>query len=163
MWVRPCEWLKLNFASCVVHQTRSYNMVCKSPDLPSVSREKHAWLVWPNRWIFLPIAFEQDKRDWFGRIEPNRNERFVRPKTKKNDLDLWCRWSWCRESQGQRWTKPPAWRPNRLSKGSNLRQLLCWGRRAASRNWWSCWCEGMNKYTIFVGALRDARRPTTQW
>ena len=21
------EWLKLNFASCVVHQTRSYNMV----------------------------------------------------------------------------------------------------------------------------------------
>ena len=27
LWVRPCEWLKLNFASCVVHQTRSYNMV----------------------------------------------------------------------------------------------------------------------------------------
>ena len=35
--VRPTEWLKLNFASCVVHQTRSldvlilrfvYNMVC---------------------------------------------------------------------------------------------------------------------------------------
>ena len=26
LWVRPCEWLKLNFASCVVHQTRSYNM-----------------------------------------------------------------------------------------------------------------------------------------
>ena len=27
LWVRPFEWLKLNFASCVVHQTRSYNMV----------------------------------------------------------------------------------------------------------------------------------------
>ena len=24
LWVRPCEWLKLNFASCVVHQTRSF-------------------------------------------------------------------------------------------------------------------------------------------
>ena len=23
LWVRPIEWLKLNFASCVVHQTRS--------------------------------------------------------------------------------------------------------------------------------------------
>ena len=27
LWVRPFEWLKLNFASCVVHQTRSYKMV----------------------------------------------------------------------------------------------------------------------------------------
>ena len=26
LWVRPFEWLKLNCASCVVHQTRSYNM-----------------------------------------------------------------------------------------------------------------------------------------
>ena len=26
LWVRPFEWLKLNFASCVVHQTRSYHM-----------------------------------------------------------------------------------------------------------------------------------------
>ena len=37
LWVRPCEWLELNFASCVVHQTRSYNMafaVCTS--IPSV-------------------------------------------------------------------------------------------------------------------------------
>ena len=25
--VQPFEWLKLNFASCVVHQTHSYNMV----------------------------------------------------------------------------------------------------------------------------------------
>ena len=27
LWVRPCEWLKLKFASCVVHQTRSYFFV----------------------------------------------------------------------------------------------------------------------------------------
>ena len=27
LWVRPFEWLKLNFASCVVHQTRSHNIV----------------------------------------------------------------------------------------------------------------------------------------
>ena len=27
LWVRPFEWLKLNFESCVVYQTRSYNMV----------------------------------------------------------------------------------------------------------------------------------------
>ena len=27
LWVQPFEWLKLNFASCVVHQTRSYNII----------------------------------------------------------------------------------------------------------------------------------------
>ena len=27
LWVRPFEWLKLNFASCVVHHTRLHNMV----------------------------------------------------------------------------------------------------------------------------------------
>ena len=27
LWVRRFEWLKLNFASCVVHQTRLYNKV----------------------------------------------------------------------------------------------------------------------------------------
>ena len=27
LWVQTFEWLKLNFASCVVHQTRSHNMV----------------------------------------------------------------------------------------------------------------------------------------
>jgi len=26
-WVQPFKWLKLNFTRCVVHQTRSYNMV----------------------------------------------------------------------------------------------------------------------------------------
>ena len=26
LWVQPFEWLKLNFASCVVHQTRSHYM-----------------------------------------------------------------------------------------------------------------------------------------
>ena len=25
LWVQPFEWLKLNFASCLVHQTRSHN------------------------------------------------------------------------------------------------------------------------------------------
>ena len=27
LWVRPIEWLKLNFASCVVHQTRSLDVL----------------------------------------------------------------------------------------------------------------------------------------
>ena len=27
LWVRPIEWLKLNFASCVMHQTRSLSVL----------------------------------------------------------------------------------------------------------------------------------------
>ena len=30
------EWLKLNFASCVVHQTRSYNMVFVNYNKPTI-------------------------------------------------------------------------------------------------------------------------------
>ena len=38
LWVRPFEWLKLNFAICVVHQTcwTSYNMVLKFCELPTI-------------------------------------------------------------------------------------------------------------------------------
>ena len=44
VWVQPCEWLKLNFASCVVHQTCSYNM-----------------FLWTKRMIWLLIlSFTQN-------------------------------------------------------------------------------------------------------
>ena len=48
LWVRPIEWLKLNFASCVVHQTRSHS-------------KYQVWFSWTKRTIWLLIlSFTQN-------------------------------------------------------------------------------------------------------
>ena len=36
LWVWPFEWLKLNFSSCVVHQTRSNNMFLRTINKPTM-------------------------------------------------------------------------------------------------------------------------------
>ena len=42
LWVRPFEWLKLNFASCVVHQIRSHDIICF---LWSINKPTIWWLI----------------------------------------------------------------------------------------------------------------------
>ena len=55
LWVRPIEWLKVNFASCVIHQTRDFRGKKNAVDTRSYPLDRTASLsLWSFKAILAP-------------------------------------------------------------------------------------------------------------
>ena len=53
LWVRSLEWLKLNFASCAVHQTRSLDVLILYMYFIEYT-SKHVLWTKPKTWLLVP-------------------------------------------------------------------------------------------------------------